>query len=730
MVQSTLGPAANPAFRQQVLNDPGNVQQFACVFGDTLGFFTRPAIVPVPGGNGEGVAVVGSFTDTIGEAFICSTTLEEFQGNFTTLVRREDAATYSLATHPVEPDTVEGRAVRGIAMAASLERLNFGMPDPPELGDYPVIVALPCFLPVGPGLTFPHLLATTDPRSFRDSFPLFEVWRQGLNYANANNDGRSVTQGGTLFNPATLVTPEGQPDPYGDLELVIRLPHEITPVLPTSPLYTPARTRLLAWSNTVWGELGAAMDAEPVPAAAVGGFTPEHFRAAMEPLVPKEKTFTSAGRTTSRYRLLLAASPPAPVGDGAAHQVQAILPELREEFVAYLSVASSATAGDDLKELIRSRLSIANGSLTSIDKDVTLEPDNITLAFSDRLRTFTWLSEKLICTSPAGAKATLGLLQLLTPDRDALAIVAEGDQEATTLLMSNSTSSTAQLDASKSSKLYCSGRLTTFRHSYEAMCNFRCLISAMVEDLDAPVVLQKLLEYSSLLVDRQGRLFFESYKHSPHLAIHPWQDLQTILSAFCRVACDSLLYKAVTRGDPVAMSNYRSAMDVSDALISDLRAILNGNGLGKFDGVPSCATWFGRVPPAGQRALPGSAGSDTKRQKTTGTDGGERTKKVADSADFERRKTMGLLQFDPAVAGTSKLPIINVYHKKRNAKNPERLCIKFLTRGHYCDRPDCKLHHVTNVDMLAAPDKTKLVEFVRKTVGLSWAEGKAPAGTV
>ena len=101
LVQSTLGPAVNPAFRQQVLNDPGNVQQFACVFGDTLGFFTRPVIVPVPGGRAEEVAVVGSFTDTIGEAFICSTTLEEFQGNFTTLVRREDAETYSLATHPV-----------------------------------------------------------------------------------------------------------------------------------------------------------------------------------------------------------------------------------------------------------------------------------------------------------------------------------------------------------------------------------------------------------------------------------------------------------------------------------------------------------------------------------------------------------------------------------------------------------------------------------------------------
>jgi hypothetical protein len=70
------------------------------------------------------------------------------------------------------------------------------------------------------------------------------------------------------------------------------------------------------------------------------------------------------------------------------------------------------------------------------------------------------------------------------------------------LLMSNSSSSTAQLDASKASKLYCLGRLTTFRHSYEAMiCNFRCLVSVMVEDLALPLVLANLLEYSSLLVN-------------------------------------------------------------------------------------------------------------------------------------------------------------------------------------------------------------------------------------
>jgi hypothetical protein len=451
----------------------------------------------------------------------------------------------------------------------------------------------------------------------------------------------------------------------------------------------------------------------------------------MEPLVAKEKTFASAARTQSRYLLLLAGAP-----RDAAYPDHVALPNLLDDFKAYLSVSSSAVAGDDLRELVKSRLVLANSSQSSIDKDTTLEAENITLAFSDRVRTFGFLSEKLVCTSQAGAKTTLGLLQFLTPDRDALAAVVEGDQEAAALLMSNSTSSTAQLDASKASKLYCAGRLTTFRHSYEAVCNFCCLVSAMVADLDAPLVLLKLLEYSALLVDRTGRRFFEAqFKVAPYLAIHPWQDLQTILSAFCRIATDSTLYGAVTRGDPIGISNYRSALDVSDALISELRAILNGNGLGKFAGTPSCALWFNSAhlkSPGGGGSSPrlpsgpAAGGGDPKRQKTADP---AIKKPAPEPAELEKRKGSGLLTFDPAIAGTTRLPAINVYHKTKSAKTPEWLCMKFLTQGYACESTACKLPHMASVDALTAASKTKLIEFVKKQPGISWAEGKAPAGT-
>jgi hypothetical protein len=725
LVQTTVGPGLSFPVRSQVLMDPGTVQQFACILGGVFGFFTRPKFVPAP--DGTGTLVVGNFTDTIGEPVPYSVTMNDFTGSFTTLVRRGDAETFGLATHPVNPDTVSGPAVRGRASGASLERLEFPMPDAPEPGDHPVIVALPNFLPIGPGLTFPHLLKVDDPASFRATFPLFEVYRQGAAYIQLNNAGYSVTKAGPLFHLPSLALEDDDVDPFATSDVRVALPRSMTQLEPTDPLYGGARDHFLAWSEAIYVEMGSAMDPEPAIGAAGMPFTAEHLRAVMEPLVPKAKTFMSSSRTIARCKLLLAA--PNPGGD------RAVLPDIKDDFKAYTSVPSSATAADDLKELVRSRLAVANGSDYSIDKDVTLEAENITLAFSDRLRTFTWLSEKLANSSAAGARSSLGLMQFLTPDREALALVAEGDREAATLLMSNSSNSSAQLDASKSSKLYTGGRLTTFRHTYEAFCNLRLLLSVLVEDLTTPMLLQKMLVYVSLLVDRSGRLFWEIHRNKPGLALHPWQDLQTILSAFCRVATDSQLYSAVARGEPIAISNYQVAIDVSDALTADLRAILNGNGLGKFGGIPVCAPWF-----SGYKAIPAAkspAGGEPKRQRTVAPPAphvadraaGNRVPRVVDQLELDRKKGFGCLEFDSTAAGTTRLPTCNVYFKKRGARTPERLCMPFMTKGYACDRPDCKLPHLTDLGALSAGEKAKLIEFVRRNPGLSWVEGRAPPGT-
>jgi hypothetical protein len=186
------------------------------------------------------------------------------------------------------------------------------------------------------------------------------------------------------------------------------------------------------------------------------------------------------------------------------------------------------------------------------------------------------------------------------------------------------------------------------------------------------------------------------------------------------------MYGAVSRGEPIGLANYQSALDLADSLTSDLRSILNGNGLGKYEGVPTCAQWFSPAAAKTQGSTRGptsGAGSGdavAKRQKTL----------PANPADAERKKSLGILEFDTTVAGTRKVPVPNVFHKKRGAKLPERLCMNFLTKGYSCTNDGCNKPHITNIDTLPGPDKAKLIDFVKKQPGLSWVPGKSPTGTV
>jgi hypothetical protein len=103
LVREVMRPEAADLMRVHVLSDPANVHQFACAFENVFGFLSRPTIDT---DMGRLVVAVGNFTDTIGEPFPVSIPILDFEGHFTTLIRRRDAETYGFATHPLSPDTV------------------------------------------------------------------------------------------------------------------------------------------------------------------------------------------------------------------------------------------------------------------------------------------------------------------------------------------------------------------------------------------------------------------------------------------------------------------------------------------------------------------------------------------------------------------------------------------------------------------------------------------------
>ena len=187
--------------------------------------------------------VLGSFSDTIGLSVPVTVPLTDFEGFFTTLVAGGDAEAMDLTIHPTAPDVVPGPPPRRNMepVEASMDRLNFAMPEEPEDLHCPVIAALPCFLLIGPGQTFPHPIELTTDQSFQDSFPLFQIWLKGLRFAIDQNVGRLVTVAGPLFHLPSLLVEADVPVPFGGYKIVDRIlerPLMVDPVTPNFHLVT------------------------------------------------------------------------------------------------------------------------------------------------------------------------------------------------------------------------------------------------------------------------------------------------------------------------------------------------------------------------------------------------------------------------------------------------------------------------------------------------------------
>ena len=355
LILEALEETTNPQRRNQILNDPQNCFQYACRWGDSVGMLTRPMIVTT-GGDNPTTVVLGSFSDTIGQSFPVSVRLADFQGFFTTLVRKADAEQLRLSTHPVDPGTVpgppEGITRHAPLVEASMDRLGYQLPDEPNQGDFPVIAALPCFLPIGPGQTFPHPTEITTEESFRESFLLFHVWRDGIAYCLRANGGQSVTAGGMLFHLPALVQPIALGEPFTGYLIRGRILERPEALPPTSNLFSQVAAMTQEWSETIWVELGNEMNPDPAttaPAPAVG-LGAEQLKAVFEPLVSKEKEFRLAPRARAQYRLLLASDS----AGGKGGVGVATLPTLKEEFDAYLTLGTGAPAAEDLREMVRS----------------------------------------------------------------------------------------------------------------------------------------------------------------------------------------------------------------------------------------------------------------------------------------------------------------------------------------------------------------------------------------
>ena len=111
LLLETLNPDIHSARRVQLLFDRTRVSQFACLFGQGVGFFTCPTITS---SDLEDPMVAGSLSDQIGHAIPVTVSLSDFLSYFTSLAKQGDVDAFSLLVHPTKPDLIGPNPQAGV----------------------------------------------------------------------------------------------------------------------------------------------------------------------------------------------------------------------------------------------------------------------------------------------------------------------------------------------------------------------------------------------------------------------------------------------------------------------------------------------------------------------------------------------------------------------------------------------------------------------------------------
>ena len=745
--------------REQILRDSAYVAQFACPWNDKVGFLTRPEFTTKDGNT----VILGSYSDQIGNVYPVLLSTNQFQGFFTTLVRKDDALEFGLVQHPSPPDTIPGPPPAGNPpgaaapsgtstrrsnrtttaddgsaspapaapaappgpVQASLDRLNFDSPSEEDQHS-PVLVALPVLLPLPPGTTFPENTPFSSPRdTFRTSSRLFEVWLQGYNYVLTHNDGFSVTKGGPLFHLPHF----SSADPFSGFTILDKVDAIAPiPVAPFETLGAQCTKTLTLFADDTWWTLGATTTPpSPTPA---GGPAPapraadddEHLPSPAQPTSAKEQAQARTAATVAAgYRLAFARLPDPEVDTDLQHVV---LPKIHPDFLQVLQSPKPQDACVEFRQFLTGLIALANSSDLALSRDVTLEPSIATLAFVNCARSYHWLDLPLASATKTLVDTMLGFLHLLTPDRQALLAQVSKESSMGPVVLSHVADDKAQFEASKKSTLYIRGRHSSGRDMYHAICNFILLAQAFVDASGSSMLVKKLKRYADLLTSAPGRRFFDTYRDFPYLSLHIYQDIQHILTIYFQVGQSHTLRSLIKDGKSVPLANYTAVNRAADLLIDHLSNVIMGSGLGRFESQPIVWPWFQSSSPplGGQRPAPITPEAPpSKRARQSLTTHTPETLATA--------KASGLLVFDK-MAGGDTLPLCTVRDRHPRTKKVERLCMEFMTQGYSCPHIPCNKGHISHPKRLTSDQKRKeLADFVSKTPGLAWGPGFAPPGT-
>ncbi len=708
--------------------------------------------------------LVASLGNTIGECYPVTLEPSLMTSVITTLMPKGVVDKFNILSYDKSPEEIPGPTPPATtedptpsATPPSLARLHFTTSDDED--DAPVIVGIRALFPLEPGHILPAQHSLADPFPPETDYPLLEEWRRALQYIHEENNGFGVLSGGPLFDLAGL--PEA-PNLMTDPAVLDKLWEAPMAVMPTTTQFKTVRATMDRFSEDTWLHLGLSVtptlpdtptgsptSSDPSPTgtpapvtdsttlhALIQSWTQQRAPSAKE--AAQLKTAKSVG---AFYRLLFAGLPE-PGSIAPDTEPALVLPPLKASWEAILANPKPQDACVEMRLHTEHILDKAASSDLAVERDVCLDPNIVTLSFANNHRSAFHLGVPLAGCTLSMLEQQLNMRHFLPVDLPSLRVVVSREASQAPVVLSHVADDRAQLDASRSSKLYTGGRLDSPRDVYLNGINFVAFAGNIVEEPRKSLLVIKILRFCNLLNSGPGRAWIQMHANHPYLKYHIWAKLQHMLTLHVKTASSPALREAVLAGKPISPYNFAVISKTIDSDLEFLTSQMSASDLGLWDTRPIALSLLHpeklSVPPSPPPSVPQKAATpNPATQPTTAANSPakkkQRTSPGATSAsptDLADRKTKGMLTWNPPAGVSADLPTCPVRDKVRGKDTQERLCMAFLTLGHACPYDSCNRPHPASVKRLSTDRKrADFIKFVTDTPGLGWAEGRAPPGT-
>lgn len=638
--------------RTATIHNHSHVVQFLCVQGVYIDVFSIPMIAL---DDNQKTIYLGNLSDELGTITPVSMSREDFLGTVTSLMPRAEAEAAGFAISDQAPDTIMGidSDDPGIVVAPSMERLNFG-PDAADID--PVIITAPKCIAVPTGVALPvgtqWALVDELPPEIKALYPVAEAWRKTMLYAVVNNQAKSVTEGGTLFdlddvnvdNISGSVAVEIEPaltmlDPrsshYAEVKTAAKaaeyaaftrawalLPdqHQVFTGAPTSSTTAggvqgvtgapaaggvPAPSMMLGMGPAQLQELIVAT----IAAAAQG-----NVQAAQAASTVKSKSESehevSAEECALRLSIAFASIKTVHDPEEGGPSTLAIIPAtINPEVAAILALPKINMTVNQLKVLVTNARREKETSDHRLDSKLSFDQDLVDAMLVSAIKHYQFLFES-VNADPHQVTTKVTLANFAEPHKTSVLY--------TERLVKNRLIQTQELVGEEKTKvgkkntvMYTGGRLSTVDDIAHLIRNFRFFFGIFITNFDESEAWKAIAQFETVLHSKGGSRLAQLAESQAQVGLNLFIEVQMIFSNFMAIGNDMKLVKAAKEGAPIDPDNYREACEFATAAALDLGRAARAHKITGYDHIPPAEALFPQLGLQADRLTPSGGGGAT-----------------------------------------------------------------------------------------------------------------------